>query len=61
MSSRAGSAAGISAVPGDEAVDGRGVVGDENRLGERDSDLVEAHRGRDLLEEREAVKHLIPA
>lgn len=32
-----------------------GVVGDLNRLGERDRDLVEAHRGEDLFEERGPV------
>ena len=45
----------IPAVPCDEAVDGGGVDGDGDGLGERDGDLVEAHGGRDLLEERSAV------
>ena len=46
---------GIPAVPGDEAVDGGGVTSHGDGLGERDGDLVEAHGGRDLLEERSAV------
>ena len=40
-----GSATGIPAVPGDEAVDGGGVALNGDGLGERDGDLVEAHRG----------------
>ena len=43
------SAAGISAVPCDEAVDGKGVVGDRDWLAEQDRDLVEAHCAGDLL------------
>ena len=50
------SAAGIPAVPGDEAIDRWGVAGSGDRLGEGDGDLVEAHRGRDLGEERSTVE-----
>jgi hypothetical protein len=49
------SATWIPAVPGDETVDGRRILGHCHCLCERCCDLFESHRGRDLLVEGSAV------